>query len=91
MADNRISCQVPFCRRTTAERETMRLLDGTALAMTEWLCQRHWSSIRGRLRRLHSGSKRRLRKERSMAAYQKSRRIWARVVREAIETTAGIR
>jgi hypothetical protein len=98
MLDRRITCCVPFCKRSTRfVAETIVLdeggtrLSGSAITLdSEWICQRHWSAVPLKLRRLHSASKRRVRKFRSRRCALGAVRIWRRCKAKAIEGAAGI-
>lgn len=75
----RITCCVPFCRRTCRNEKGWQ----------EWICQKHWSQVPKRLRRVHTRILRLERMGQPVPALRAGR-IWARVKRAAVEAAAGI-
>lgn len=76
---NRLPCSVPGCRRTTKPGR-----------FTEWICQKHWSSVPAADRRLWTAAKRRWRRHPEKWGRVASR-IWRRCRDAAIEIAMGIR
>lgn len=91
MAD-RLSCCVPFCRRTTKRVADQVYIENHFRVdlFAEWICSEHWRHVSDRTRRLHSMAKRRLRKFKDLKNLKIGARLWARCKREAIERAAGI-
>lgn len=81
----RISCCVPFCRRTIAIE---RLLPDN-----EWLCAEHWRAVPRQLKAVRA----RLRRRRKRLGHQTSvmrgidARSWELCKRAAIEAVGGLR
>ena len=81
---DRISCCVPFCRRTTAK-------DKLAYGATEWICQPHYADVPLKLKRQRSALRRRNIKRQEWERYViTDNRMWARIKKRAIERAAGI-
>jgi ABC-type iron transport system FetAB ATPase subunit len=102
MSPARVTCCVPFCRRTTK-----KLWDDY-----EWICAVHWPMVTRRTKRRRVLAKRALKRarfrfekiclQRKIAAWTRSERgrveaarrlawaLWERCKREAIETAAGL-
>ena len=96
LADERVRCCVPFCRRTRAPQDRF----------AEWVCPTHWTAVDRRLRRLHARCKKAANKATwrnprwgwavkdpdSVAwhAVAREARVWERCKRQAIERAAGI-
>jgi hypothetical protein len=79
MSADRVNCCIPFCRRTTAHTE-----------FNEWICGKHWPSVRASRRRLYARYKR-LRKASGNTRYVGiCAALWHALKREAIERAAGI-
>lgn len=81
-SSGRISCIVPFCRRTIA---VSRLPEGY-----EWICGKHWSAVPRHLRRRKSQAERIAKRTNRPAAWRLTGLIWERCKREAIERAMGI-
>jgi hypothetical protein len=74
-AGDRLSCVVPFCRRTVA---------GSSLARgAEWICSEHWRSVSRRTKLIKRRAERHGR-------YRLARMAWVRCKAEAIEAAGGI-
>lgn len=87
----RLSCCVPFCRRTKAAKSEVIELDVAVIDLAdEWICATHWRAVPARLRRLHSAAKRRLRRRRTVRFALVVSRIWDKCQRAAIEAAGGI-
>lgn len=93
---DRLSCCVPFCKRT-------RKADGS----TEWLCGNHWPLVPAKLRRLKSLAERRYKRRYANRSFwtfpagspdrlgavrldRLCNRLWERCKKAAIERAAGI-
>lgn len=76
---DRISCCVPFCRRTYHNRE----------GFSEWLCQPHWSTTGSLARRVY---RRRVRKAKADPKYDAKypNAMWQVLKKQAIERACGI-
>lgn len=71
----RLSCCVPFCRRTRPAGE-----------YSEWICAKHWRHVDQRLRWLHRSWTRRLRREPENDEWRfHYDRVWSKCKAEAIE------
>lgn len=79
-AAGRITCCVPFCRRT-------RLNDQ---GWDEWLCGDHWRGVPRAMRRVHGRYMRRRRRGVLPNPTRAGDRVWRRLKRAAIERAAGI-
>jgi hypothetical protein len=77
MTAERLACQVPFCRRTTAASRFP--------AGTEWICADHWRLVDRRRRRVYARAKRQLPERPGVLAM-----LWSRLKAEAIEAAMGI-
>lgn len=75
----RLTCVVPFCRRTTARAE-----------FDEWLCGDHWRAIPKAKRRVYGRIVRQWRRYYRKADGVRGARIWRVLKRIAIERAAGI-
>lgn len=76
---NRVSCLVPFCRRTIQPD----------FKGQEWICGIHWPLTRRSLRQLYFRQKRRFeRGDATQLPY--ILRSWNRLKKQAIERAAGI-
>jgi hypothetical protein len=81
----RLSCCVPFCRRTTqAPNAEGRLVP------TEWICNGHWKAIPRSARRAYGRRLRRLFRHHLATDRAAADRLWAWLKRKAIEAAAGI-
>lgn len=76
---DRISCCVPFCRRTRANP-----------GFTEWICGKHWTSLPKDRRRVYGRLKGRWRRFGGPEAQDRANRVWDRLKRQAIELAVGI-
>lgn len=76
---DRITCCVPFCRRTYRNDKDFR----------EWICHKHWPLAGRRLRWLYAAWKRRRRRGHPEAP-AKCRELWERCKARAIETALGL-
>lgn len=63
---------------------------GVFAPLDQWICGVHWRMVSTRTKALHRESKRRLRADRTLVAYNVQARIWRRCKSEAIEGAAGI-
>jgi hypothetical protein len=79
----RISCVVPFCRRTM--KRTAKHHD-----LSEWMCGRHWRLIPKIKRQVYGRIMRQWRRFRRAGDVARADRIWFRLKREAIERAGGI-
>lgn len=78
----RIPCQVPGCRRTKAK--------GTD-AYKEWLCPKHWPTVRKQRRRVLSRIHRKGNRDGwTPRLLLHERTIWHAIRREAIERALGL-
>ncbi|KAB0269007.1 hypothetical protein FEZ63_02555 [Microvirga brassicacearum] len=76
---DRISCCVPFCRRTRKND----------LGFLEWICGDHWRGVPKPMRQAYGRVTRRFR--RGLGEYgSRGDRLWRRVKRAAIERAVGI-
>lgn len=75
----RISCIVPFCRRTRGDRKGDPITPGM-----EWICAEHFRPIDRAMKRIY---RRAIRRDRCSPA---TARIWRRLKRAAIEAAAGL-
>ena len=73
----RISCCVPFCRRTVREN-----------GFTEWICPEHWRAVPRADRAIYARVKRRA--TRAGTWTPAATRIWRRMKRIAVERAGGI-
>jgi len=81
MTAARITCCVPFCRRTTRNDE----------AFVEWICGDHWKLADKPRRRVWGRVKGRWRRYGPPAAAPYiEHRLWASLKRQAIERAVGI-
>jgi hypothetical protein len=71
----RLSCAVPFCRHTIAQRRVPR--------SSEWICAKHWLATSKAWRR-------RLYLFRRRGRFDLSDRMWLRLKDQAIERAGGI-
>ena len=76
---NRLSCCVPFCKRTTTRTE-----------FDEWRCGVHWRLIDKDKRRVYGRHLRRWRRYGSTAYGPAAARIWSRLRGQAIQRAAGL-
>lgn len=81
MADDRVACMVPGCRRTLAREKLAPKHD-------QHLCQKHYALVDKRLKRLRVRTRRR--HGFCLYAQHLDNRIWRRMIRQAIERAAGI-
>lgn len=75
----RISCCVPFCKRTKRKEE----------GYSEWICQKHWSLVPAGRRRAYRRIRRQLR-QRHEHWNARADRIWSRLKKVAIERSMGL-
>lgn len=75
----RITCCVPYCRRTYRNDE----------GFAEWICGDHWRAVPKDQRRAWARLRRRRRRGMPMAP-ERGARLWARLKRAAIEAALGI-
>lgn len=85
---DRLSCVVPFCRRTIARRRLNVSLQD--LEYTEWLCGKHWVLTDRKLRLAKFRRERLFRRYGDMRHLQRAWSIWKLLRRQAIERAAGI-
>lgn len=76
----RLSCCVPFCRRTTAEHS----------GFDEWLCGEHWKLIPKPKRRAYGRITKAWRRYHRLADGARGARVWGALRRIAIERAAGL-
>lgn len=76
---DRISCAVPFCRRTTKRTD-----------FEQWLCPDHWPLIPKVKRQVYGRYLRRWRRYGDAAYGAAANRIWRALVRTAREAAGGI-
>lgn len=77
----RIMCCVPGCRRTLVDNGKFN----------EWICQKHWSAVPRRDRKVYNRRKRIIIQGcLSVTFGAASDRLWNRCKREAIERAVGI-
>jgi hypothetical protein len=81
---DRISCCVPFCRRTHAN----------PIGWVEWICQKHWVLVDKTVKRRRSLIHRRLKKthdiDRCGRLYAADLKLWEKAMKQAIERAMGI-
>lgn len=86
---DRLSCCVPFCKRTRGDRKNDPLTSGM-----EWLCQDHWKLVPARLKRRRAKLRRIEKRSNDLCiefrAEEADARVWAACKRKAIEGAAGI-
>jgi hypothetical protein len=75
----RISCVVPFCRRSTARAD-----------FDQWLCGDHWRSTDKAARQVYGRYLRRWRRYGAAAYGPAAARCWRWLVAQAIQRAAGI-
>lgn len=99
---DRISCLVPFCRRTRGQRKG----EGPIREGEEWICGKHWSLIPKAYRRAHQRLCRQARRMElawwklpagspqrtaSIRMCQRLARLWRRLRQAAVERAGGLR
>jgi hypothetical protein len=76
----RITCCIPFCRRTRANP-----------GFSEWICGDHWRAVPKARRRVYGRLKRTWRRFHDGRDGVRADRVWNRLKHQAIEAAAGIR
>lgn len=86
---DRLSCCVPFCKRTRGDRKNDPLRPGM-----EWLCQDHWKLVPARIKRRRAKIRRiETKTDDQCVAWRcedADNRAWDICKRYAIERAAGI-
>ncbi len=81
---DRISCCVPFCRRTHANPK----------GWVEWVCGKHWAMVSKSVRRRRAKVQRAIKREsdpdRVSRLYYCDEVLWRKGLKQAIERAAGI-
>jgi hypothetical protein len=83
---DRITCVVPFCRRTRGDRKGDPITPDM-----EWICGDHWRLVERNRRRAYGRHRRRWRRFSPEGAEDRATwRLWSWLKRRAIERAAGL-
>lgn len=77
---DRISCCVPYCKRSHAPRE----------GLDQWICHKHWSSTERFARKVYTHRKWKFERDGDPAYLPKVYAMWEVIKKQAIERAVGI-
>jgi hypothetical protein len=87
----RLTCCVPFCKRTRALAPFVVMLEGKDVNFAEvWICDKHWTPLPLERRRAYSTARRHLKKSETVENADSLQKIFEENRELAIEIAAGI-